>query len=96
MPTIEIKVDGDTYQAQSGLTLVSEIVIYSSTTDKALFLSREDDIDIPLLPEEYLVLRGGEVFVTGTSSVENNPPVRNEIKPEFNGLSWFGTTLRQS
>ena len=85
MPTIEIKVDGDTFQVDSGLTLVSEIMSFPSTAEKALFLNREDDIDIPLLPEEYLVLRGGEVFVTGTSCLEDNPPVRNELKPEFNG-----------
>ena len=85
MPTIEIAVDGKTFQAPSGLTLVSEILNTSAVTGKVLFLSRDDDIDIPLLPEECLVLRGGEVFVTGASCIEDNPPVRNQLKPEFNG-----------
>ena len=85
MPVIEIKVNGDSFQLQSGLTLVSTIMGVSNSNDKTIFLSREDDIDIPLLPDEFLTLRGGELFFTGDSCLEDNPPVRNEIKPEFNG-----------
>lgn len=31
------------------------------------------------------LVHGGENFVTRASSIENNPPLRNEIRPEFNG-----------
>lgn len=54
---------------------------------KWLYLKREDDIDIPLLPEDYLVIHGGENIVVGgiNPSIGENPPVRQAIRPEFNG-----------
>ena len=85
MKTVQFKVDGVSYQTPLGLTAVSVVLAIADCIGKGLFLSREDDIDIPLRPNEHLVIRGGEEFVTGSSSIENNPPVRNEISPEFNG-----------
>ena len=49
-----------------------------------MFLGRDDGIDIPLLRGENLIVHGGERFVVGKSSIEDNPPLRNEVRPEFN------------
>ena len=54
---------------------------------KWLYLSREDDIDIPLLPDEHLVVHGGERIFEGEINphIGENPPVRQSVCPEFNG-----------
>ncbi len=85
MPNVEIKVNDEVYQISPGLTKVSAIMEIANCKNKTIFLNREDDIDIPLLHMEYLMIRGGESFVTGDSSIEDNPRVRNEIRPKFNG-----------
>ena len=85
MPIVQIKVNGEVYQISLGLTKVSAIMETANCMYKTIFLNREDDIDIPLLQTEYLLIRGGEAFVTGDSSIEDNPRVRNEIRPKFNG-----------
>lgn len=54
---------------------------------KWLYLSREDDIDIPLLPDDHLLIHGGEKIFEGEINphIGENPPVRKSICPEFNG-----------
>ena len=81
----DIKIDGQEKQGISGLIPVANLYEIADCGEKQIFLNREDGIDIPLMPGEYLLIHGGEIFVTGTSSIENNPPLRNEIRPEFNG-----------
>ena len=52
---------------------------------KVLFLSQEDDIDVPVLEHDIVAIHGGEKFLTGDQGVvEDNPPVRKERRPEFN------------
>lgn len=67
--------------------LVSVGLLYEKIGGKGqqVFLSRDDGIDIPLSPEEYLIIHGGEQFVVGEGCIENNPPLRNELRPKFNG-----------
>ncbi len=52
-----------------------------------LYLSRENDIDIPLLPEDYLLIHGGEKIFEGeiNTHIGANPAVRQSICPAFNG-----------
>ena len=80
-----IQVDGHEKPIHAGLVSVDDLYEIADCSEKRIFLSREDGIDIPLLPGEYLLIRGGERLVVGKSSIEDNPPLRNEVKPEFNG-----------
>ena len=82
---VKIKIDGQEKQSHSGLVSVADLYQIADCGDKRIFLNREDGIDIPLMSGEYLLIHGGEIFVTGASPIENNPPLRNEIRPEFNG-----------
>ena len=80
-----ILTNGQEQQIRSGLVSASDLYEIADCIEERLFLSREDGIDIPLLSGEYLLIHGGERFVAGKSSIEDNPPLRNEIRPEFNG-----------
>lgn len=84
--TTTIQVNGIDRQIRPGLVAVEDLYQIAKEGGERLFLSRDDDIDIPLSPSEHLVVRGGERFVLGASAIEDNPPVRNPVQPEFNGL----------
>ena len=86
MKQVNIYIDGQEESVSPGLASVADL--YKKLVDpgeKRIFLKREDGIDIPLLSEECMLIHGGEKFVTGKSPIENDPPLRNEIRPEFNG-----------
>lgn len=83
--TVTIHIDGRKERVRSGLIAVEELYRIADSGEKRIFLNREDDIDIPLLPSEHLVVHGEEQFVLGESSIEDNPSLRNAIRPEFNG-----------
>ena len=80
-----IHIDGQQTKVQSGLVSVANLYEIADFCGDSLFLSREDGIDIPLLRGEYLLIHGGEKFVTGEILIENNPPLRIGVNPEFNG-----------
>lgn len=80
-----IKINGQEKHIPSGLVSVANLYEIADCGEEHVFLSREDGIDIPILPREYLLIHGGERFVVGKSSIEDNPPLRNEVRPEFNG-----------
>lgn len=82
-PTIQI--DGQEKPIHAGLVSVADLYEIADCGEGRIFLSREDGIDIPLLAGEYLLIRGGERLVVGKSSIEDNPSLRNEVRPEFNG-----------
>jgi len=82
---VEIQINGQRKLVGRGLLAVSMLYELEDCGGKRLFLIREDDIDIPLMPEEHLIIRGGEQFAGGESEIENNPPLHRETKPEFNG-----------
>ncbi len=82
-PTIQI--DGQETPIRAGLVSIDALYEIADCGEGRIFLSREDGIDIPLLAGEHLIIRGGERFVVGKSSIGDNPPLRNEVRPEFNG-----------
>ena len=84
MNQLFIQIDGQEKPIHPGFIPVTVLYELADCNGKRLFLNREDGIDIPLLPKEYLIIHGGEKFVIGESPIENNPPLRNEIQPEFN------------
>ena len=80
-----IQIDGQKKDIDTGLVSVDTIYTITDCGEGRVFLNRDDGIDIPLLPGEYLLIHGGERFATGESSIEDNPPLRKEVQPEFNG-----------
>ena len=79
-----IEIDGNEHEVEGGL--VSALVVYklAGCADGHLFVNRSDDIDIPLDSASFIVIRGNETFVTGESSIEDNPLLRNAIPLRFN------------
>jgi len=80
-----IEIDGIKYEVASGL--VDARVIYGlvGCEEGCLFLNKEDDIDIPLDSVSSIVIGGHELFVTGESAIEDNPPLRKKIQLKLNG-----------
>ena len=85
MQQTHIQLDGLKKPIRLGLVPITDLYELADCRDKRIFLNREDGIDIPLVPGEYVLIHGEEKFVVGESSIENNPPLRNEVRPEVNG-----------
>ena len=89
MSKVIITLNGIETNVEAGFTqAVSFYEQLGTEADKKwLYLGREDDIDIPLLPDDYLVIHGGEKIFEGkiNSDIGDNPSVRRSIYPEFNG-----------
>ncbi len=54
--------------------------------EKWLYLDRDGDIDIPLLPDDHIIIHGGEKIFSGEPNpqIGENPTVRNPIILTFN------------
>ena len=76
-------------EVKGGLTKATDFYekLGVEPSEKWLYLGREDDIDIPLLPDDHLVIHGGERIFEGEISphIGENPPVRQSVCPAFNG-----------
>lgn len=81
-----IRINGKDHRIRAGLIAIHDLYKIAGCGNERVFLSREDGLDIPLLPAEYIIVRGGEQFVVGESPLEANPPLRNPVSPEFNGI----------
>ena len=89
MATASIKLD-DTEKAVDKGLCKSEVFYKDLNIDPAskwFYLQREGDIDIPLLPDDYIVIHGDEVLVSGdiNTDIGENPAIRNEIHFALNG-----------
>ena len=82
---VMIEINGRKQAVQHGLVDAAELYRLADCGEDRLFLNRPDDIDIPISPSDNLIVHGGEAFVTGGGDVEDNPPLRNPIRPRFNG-----------
>lgn len=82
---VVIQIGGESQQSPSGLVNCAQLYEIAKCHPQRLFLNREDGIDIPLSPEDFILIKGDEVFVIGDSEIEDDPPLRNELRPEFNG-----------
>lgn len=80
-----IQIDGQAKSIHSGFVSVDDLYKIADCNEERLFLSRDDDIDIPLLTGEFILIHGGERLVVGKTCIEDNPPLRNIVRPEFNG-----------
>lgn len=55
-----------------------------STNDK-LFLDIKGEIDIPVKPDDFIIITGGENFTVGQADIADNPAFRNKISIQLNG-----------
>lgn len=89
MSTLSIRLNGAETSVNSGLTKVTDFYekLRVKPDEKWLYLNREGDIDIPLHPEDHIIIHGGENIVVGNidSNIGENPLVRSPLFPEFNG-----------
>ncbi len=82
---VKVQFQNEEKLIDQGLLAVEELYKMAECGENRIFLCREDDIDIPLKAGEFLVIHGDEQFVLGSSDIENNPPLRKPLNPEFNG-----------
>jgi len=88
MSNLKITLNGDEVAVPAGLTKATNFYekLGVDPGEKWLYLKRDDDIDIPLLPEDHLVIHGGEDIVADEIKPNiENPSLRRPICPEFNG-----------
>ena len=73
---------------ESGVTKAGDLYEKSGVTHekKCLYLDREKDIDIPLFPDDHIILHGGERIFAGdpNAQIGENPAVRRPIVPTLN------------
>jgi len=88
MKTVDIELDKQLAEATAGLTKASDFYEKIAVDPQAqwLYLGRDGDINIPLLPDDYIIIHGGEKIFKGeiNRQIEENPSVRSPLKPTFN------------
>lgn len=81
-----IIISGKERQISAGLIEGKKLYDITDCGEQRLYLNREDKIDIPVMPDDFIIIHGGESFVLGKSGeIEDNPKLRNLVCPEFNG-----------
>lgn len=84
-----ISLDGEETEVESGPAKAADFYekLGISPDNKWLYLGRDDDIDVPLLPDDHVIIHGGErIFAGGINpDIGENPALRQPICPEFNG-----------
>lgn len=88
MTKVAISLCDNKVDFQSGLVKVSDFYEKAGVVpeEKRLYLDREKDIDIPLLPNDHIILHGGErIFADDPNQqIGENPAVRRPIVPTLN------------
>lgn len=81
-----VVVEGQNQKFSAGLASGKSLYGIAKCGEGALYLNRDGKLDIPVMPDDFIVIHGGESFVVGKAgAVEDNPPLRNPVCPEFNG-----------
>jgi len=84
---IPINIDCKQYEIEPGLVSAGSVYELSGSQEGELFLNRTDDIDIPLMPNDFIIIKQEIAFVSGNVDSDENPLVRNPISFRFNGRS---------
>lgn len=89
MSTSKIELQGDTFKIDAGLILVDDLYEKAGITlaeKKCLYLDKDKDIDIPLLPGDYIIICGKERIFIGdlNPDIGKNPGIRIPVHPQFN------------
>ncbi|MDA8000748.1 MAG: multiubiquitin domain-containing protein [Alphaproteobacteria bacterium] len=89
MSKVSITLENKQTEIESGL--VPLIRLYEESgmdaAKKMLYLDKDKDIDIPLLPDDYIIIHGGEKILAGDACADmgGNPSVRNPVCVRLNG-----------
>ena len=89
MKTVKIILCDKEVEVTSGFFHVSLFYKKSGVDPKNqwLYLNQDKDIDIPLLPGDYIIIHGGEKILVGdiNTDIGENPNVRNPVRLNLNG-----------
>lgn len=81
-----ITIDEKKEKISAGLASGKSLLALADCGEGALYLNRDDKLDIPVMPNDFMIIHGGERFVVGKpGAIEDNPPLRNPVCLEFNG-----------
>ena len=89
MGNVKITLDKSKIDVEAGFTKISDFYeqLKILPSQKRLYLDKSGDIDIPLFPDDHVVIHGGEKIVVDDidDQIGSNPSVRNPIHIIFNG-----------
>lgn len=95
-PTTLIHIGGEAHHIQRGLVPASSLYQIASVhpVGAHLLLELPDDRDVPLLPDEFIVISGRERFSIGDGPHpgEDNPCLRKPMTPVFNEIRLEGSS----
>ena len=81
-----VTINSKKVEISAGITSGKSLYTLADCGEKCLYLNRDDKLDIPVQPDDYIIVHGNESFVAGKpGTIEDNPPLRNPICPAFNG-----------
>ncbi len=89
MGTVKITLNYRSTNTESGL-ISADFLYHQAGLDPEssqwLYLNRDHDVDIPLLPNDHLIIRGGEIIFADEASFDigENPRIKNPICFQFN------------
>jgi hypothetical protein len=85
---VDITINQKTCQIEPGLVKGSQILEKAGVVSpKQLLFEVDGDIDIPVGPNDHIIINGGEAFSIGDGDppIEDNPCLRKPIRFKFNG-----------
>ena len=81
----KIRINGETYQRPTGLVRAQELYDLAKCSKEKLSIKLSDEINLPLDPNDMLVIRDGLSLTTNSAAIENNPQLPNKFQIRFNG-----------
>lgn len=89
MKTKSIKIDGIAHVVHPGLVQGRELfeLVGGLSAPAQLLIDLDGEIDIPVIADDYLVIRGGERFVIGDGRppIDDNPCLKHPVRIKLNG-----------
>ena len=83
---MSVKIDGKEHRLSTVLTSGEALCKIAKCEIGELYFNYDDGIDIPVKPDDWLIIHGGEKFYTGKPDAkDDNPTLRNPVCPKFNG-----------
>ena len=85
---VNIFIDKNELEITPGLTLGSALLLLAPLSGpEQLLLEVQDDLDIPVDPNDGILIRGGEIFSIGKGNppIEDNPPLKHAIRIHLGG-----------
>jgi len=91
MKTATVTLDGKQREVASGI--VRALDLYSRLevdhNESVVSLHQDDEVDIPLLADDHVIIRGGEALsaIARAELPEANPVLKNNVRITMNGIS---------